>query len=140
MPPCVGPYPLLFLAGRPALDLENPAVARRVLDAISETGASDAGRKTLTTIILVRVSEAARRLLEGMMTAMEWKSGFIESYVDQGRVLATRGGVLKVLHAPHLRPTEEQRARIEASTDLAELDLWFERSPTAATAADVFND
>ena len=44
-------YLLLFLACLPALDMESPAVARRVLEAISETGASDAERKTLTTII-----------------------------------------------------------------------------------------
>ena len=135
-----GSYLLLFLACLPALDMEDPAVARRVLEAISETGASDAERKTLTTIILVRASEAARRLLEGMMTTMEWKSDFIESYVDQGRVLDRREVVLKVLDARDLRPTEEQRARVAASTDLAQLELWFDRSLTAATATDVFND
>jgi hypothetical protein len=36
--------------------------------------------------------------------------------------------------------TREQRARVGASTDLAQLDLWFERSLTAATAAGVFSD
>jgi hypothetical protein len=135
-----GPYLLLFLACLPALDLENPAVAGRVLEAIRHTGASDAERKTLTTIILVRASEAARRLLEGMMTAVEWKSDFIESYVDQGRAQARREDVLKVLDTRGLLPTEDQRARVVASTDLAQLELWFERSLTAATAADVFND
>jgi hypothetical protein len=135
-----GPYLLLFLACLPAMDLEDPAAARRVLEAIRDTGASDAERKTLTTIILVRASEAARRLLEGMMTTMEWKSDFIESYVDQGRVEARREDVLKVLDARRLRPTEAQRTRVEVSTDLAQLDLWFERSLTSATAAEVFKD
>jgi hypothetical protein len=118
---------------------QHPGLAV-VLEAISETGASDAERKTLTTIILVRASEAARRLLEGMMTTMEWKSDFIESYVDQGRVLDRREVVLKILNARDLHPTEEQRARVAASTDLGQLELWFERSLTAATATDVFND
>ena len=102
---------LLFLACLPALDMEDPDIAHRVLEAIRDTGASDAERKTLTTIILVRASEAARRLLEGMMTTMEWKSDFIESYVDQGRVLDRREVVLKILDARDLHPTEEQRAR-----------------------------
>jgi hypothetical protein len=31
-------------------------------------------------------SDAARRRLETMMTTMEWKSDFIESYVQQGEV------------------------------------------------------
>jgi hypothetical protein len=89
---------------------------------------------------LVRASEAARRLLEDMMTAMAWKSDFIESYVDQGRAQARREDVLKVLDIRGLHPTDEQRARVAASTDLAQLDLWFERSLTAATAAAVFTD
>jgi len=118
---------LLFLACLPALDLENPAVARRVL---------------------VGASEAARRLLEGMMQTMEWKSDFIESYeergldrgVKQGTVATKRKDVLKVLDVRGLRPTEAQRAQVEASNDLSQLDLWFERSLTAATAADVFKD
>jgi hypothetical protein len=114
---------LLFLACLPALDLENPAVARRVL---------------------VGASEAARRLLEGMMQTMEWKSDFIESYeergVKQGTVATKRKDVLKVLDVRGLRPTEAQRTQVEASNDLSQLDLWFERSLTAATAADVFKD
>jgi hypothetical protein len=139
-----GPYLLLFLACLPALDMENPAVARRVLTAIRDTGASYAERKTLSTIILVRASEAARRLLEGMMQTMEWKSDFIESYeergLEQGSLTTKRKDVLKVLDVRRLRPTDAQRAQVGASTDLAQLDLWFERSLTAATAADVFKD
>ena len=34
----------------------------------------------------------------------------------------------------------EQRTQVNASTDLAQLDVWFERSLTAATAAKVFTD
>ena len=143
-----GPYMLLFLACLPALDMETPAVAHRVLTAIRDTGASYAERKTLATIILVRASEAARRLLEGMMQTMEWKSDFIESYeergleqgVEQGSVATKREDVLKVLDVRRLRPTEAQRAQVEASTDLAQLDQWFERALTAATAADVFKN
>lgn len=141
-----GPYLLLFLACLPALDMESPAVARRVLAAIRDTGASYAERKTLSTIILVRASEAARRLLESMMETMEWKSDFIESYeerglergLEQGSVETKRKDVLKVLDIRRLRPTGAQRMQVEACTDLAQLDQWFERSLTATTAADVF--
>lgn len=134
------PYLLLFLACLPALDMENAAVARRVLQAILDTGASDAERKTLTTVILVRASEDARRLLEGLMSTMEWKSDFVESFVEQGHVQTKREDVLKVLDVRGLQPTEEQRARVDASTDLAQLDQWLERSLTATTAAEVFTD
>jgi hypothetical protein len=142
------PYLLLFLACLPALDMEDPDIARRVLEAIRDTGASDAERKTLTTIILVRASETARRLLEGLMSTMEWKSDFVESFVEQGleqgrelgHVQTKREDVLKVLDLRRLGPTKEQRARVDSSTDLAQLDLWFERSLTAKTAAEVFGD
>jgi hypothetical protein len=142
------PYLLLFLACLRALDMENLDMARRVLEAIRDTGASDAERKALTTIILVRASETARRLLEGLMTTMEWKSEFVESFVEQGReqgleqgnVQTKRQDLLKVLDLRGLLPTEEQRARVGSSTDLAQLDRWFERSLTAITAAEVFTD
>ena len=128
--------------------MEDPDIARRVLQAIRDTGASDAERKTLTTIILVRASETARRLLEGLMSTMEWKSDFVESFVEQGleqgrelgHVQTKREDVLKVLDLRRLAPSEEQRARVDASTDLVQLDLWFERSLTAKTAAEVFSD
>lgn len=82
------------------------------------------------------------------MTTMEWKSDFVESFVEQGReqgleqglAQAKRQDVLKVLDLRGLRPTEEQRARVGSSTDLTQLDQWFERSLTAATAAEVFTD
>jgi hypothetical protein len=48
--------------------------------------------------------------------------------------------VLKVLDLRHLAPSEEQRARVGSSIDLVQLDLWFERSLTAKTAAEVFGD
>jgi hypothetical protein len=140
------PYLLLFLACLPALDIESEAGARRVLNAIRDTGASEDERKILTTIILVRASETARRLLESLMTTMEWKSEFVESFVEQGReqgleqgnVQTKRQDLLKVLDLRGLRPTEEERARVGSSTDFAQLDRWFERSLTASTAAEVF--
>jgi len=62
-----GPYMLLFLACLPALEMENPAVAHRVLGAIRDTGASYAERKTLSTSTWGRASEASRWLLESMI-------------------------------------------------------------------------
>ena len=48
--------------------------------------------------------------------------------------------MLKILDARDLHPAEEQRARVAASTDLGQLEPWFDRSLTVATATDVFND
>jgi hypothetical protein len=150
------PYLTLFLACLPALDMESEDNARRVLAAIRDTGASHANRKRLTTIILKRASDAARQILEAMMKTDEWKDDFIESYVkigvDQGRVEGRVEGreegaaetkaqdVLRVMDVRGLKPTREQRAKVTTAAGLANLEVWFDRALTAATAADVFND
>lgn len=149
-----GPYLILFLACLPALDMTSEAGARQVLAAIRDTGASHAERKRLTTIILKRASDAARRILEDMMATTEWKDDFIESYVqigieqgreqgreqglEQGAASAKAQAVLKVLDTRGLNPTEKQRAQVTATAGIDQLDRWFERALTAATADDVF--
>jgi len=151
-----GPYLVLFLACLPALDMESEAGARQVLAAIRDTGASHANRRRLTAIILRRASDAARQILEDMMSTAEWKDDFIESYVqigleqgreqgleqglEQGAASAKAQDVLKVIDARGLRPTKEQRAEVTATAGIAQLDLWFDRALTADTADDIFKD
>jgi len=138
------PYLTLFLACLPALDMADPAIARRVLEAIRDTGASDADRRKLTTIILKRASDAARLILEDLMTAIEWKDDFVEGFVNEGLarglVQAKVTDLMKVLAVRDLHPTKKQLARVAECTDLATLDRWFDRSLTAASAAEVFAD
>ena len=98
------------------------------------------------------------------MATTEWKSDFVESFVkvgmekglEQGRELGRELGreqgivegairakaedILKILDARHLKPTKDQRGQVNAATDLAQLDRWFDRALTAATAAEVFAD
>ena len=155
-----GPYLILFLACLPALDMESEAGARQVLAAIRDTGASHADRRRLTAIILKRASDAARQILEDMMSTTEWKDDFIESYVqigieqgleqgleqgreqglEQGAANAKAQDVLKIMETRGLNPTQEQRAKITAAAGITQLDLWFDRALTAGTAADVFKD
>ena len=146
------PYLILFLACLPALDMETEEGALRVLAAIRDTGASVADRKALTAIVLKRASDAARQILEDLMATTEWKSDFIESYVNvgiergreeglaQGAISAKAAAVIKVLDVRQLQPTAQQLAQVTACTDLAQLDRWFERSLTALTATEVFKD
>jgi hypothetical protein len=147
-----GPYLILFLACLPVLDMESPAGARQVLAAIRDTGASDADRKRLTTIIMKRASDAARQTLEAMMSTTEWKDEFIESYVqigieqgreqgmEQGAAVAKAQAVLKVMDARGLKLTQEQRGKVTATVGITQLDAWFDRALTADTAAGVFED
>lgn len=142
------PYLTLFLACLPAIDLTDRAVARRVLEAIRETGASDADRRKLVAIILKRASDAARHILEDLMTAIDWKDEWVENFVNQGIEQGMEQGaasakvtsILKVLAVRDLHPTKKQLALVAACTDLATLDRWFDRSLVAAHAAEVFRD
>jgi hypothetical protein len=73
-----------------------------------------------------------------MMTTMEWKSDFIESYVLQGEVKAKAEAVLKVIDARGIDVTDQQRDEVSACADVAQLDEWFDRALVATSAADVF--
>ena len=143
-----GPYLLLFLACLPALDMESAAGAARVLDAIRATRASAAQRKRLTAIILKRASQAARRHLEELMQTTEYEDDFIESYVkvgieqgiERGAVADAADKLLRLLDGRGLHPTDAQRAQVAASTDMSQLNLWFDRAINAESTADVFTD
>jgi hypothetical protein len=98
----------------------------------------------MTAIILRLASDAARQILEAMMTTSDYEKTFVERIHDEGIAEGEAKGkaeaVLKLLVARHLAPSPEQRQRVTACTDPTQLDLWFDRAITAATAAEVFAD
>jgi len=120
------------------MSLEEDQGARAFLTAVRESGASAADRKRLSTIMLNLASDAARRRLETMMTTMEWKSDFIEGFVQQGEVKAKSEAVLKIIDSRAIKVTAEQREQVASCTDIAQLDQWFDSALTAETAADIF--
>jgi hypothetical protein len=96
-------------------------------------------------LILATLSEGARRALdmafanyqlqdEGLRKA--WAGGEAEGEA-KGEAKGQAKGVLAVLDA-RLPISDAQRARILASTDLAELDRWLRAAATAANADAVF--
>jgi hypothetical protein len=94
--------------------------------------------------ILALASDAARQILEAMMTTSEYEKTFVERIHDQGisegKAEGKAEAVLKLLVARHLAPSQEQRQRVTSCSDSAQLDLWFDRAITAGTAAEVFAD
>jgi hypothetical protein len=158
------PWLVIFDACLGVLDAGTEPGARRILNAVHDSGTSAADRKRLVTLILKAAPAAARQILEDLMATTEWKSDFVESFVnvgieqgleqglEQGRELGRAEGiaegamrakaddVLKILDARQLKPTKDQRGQVTAATDLAQLDRWFDRALTAATAAEVFAD
>jgi hypothetical protein len=155
-----GPWLLIFDACLGVVEMGTEPGASRILSAVHDAGSSDADRKRLITLILKAAPAAARQILEDLMATTEWKSDFVESFVnvgleqglEQGRELGRAQGiaegamrakaddVLKILDARQLKPTKDQRGQVTAATDLAQLDLWFDRALTAATATEVFAD
>jgi hypothetical protein len=73
-----------------------------------------------------------------MMTTMEWKSDFIEGFVQQGEVKAKSEAVLKIIDSRAINATAEQRQQVTSCTDIAQLDEWFDSALTAEAAADIF--
>jgi hypothetical protein len=142
------PYLTVFAASMGGIDLESRPGARQVLDAMASPEISDADRFRMTTIILRLASDAARRLLEAMMTTSEYEKTFVERIHDQGIAEGEAKGeargkaeaVLKLLDARHLVPSGEQRQQVASCTDTLQLDRWFDRAITAGTAAEVFAD
>ncbi len=125
-----------------AMNLEEEQGARAFLTAVRESTASVADRKRLFTIMLNLASDAARRRLETMMTTMEWKSDFVEGFVQeglhQGAVKAKAEDVLKIIDARAIDVTANQRDQVSSCTDIAQLDQWFDSALTAQTATDIF--
>jgi hypothetical protein len=139
-----GPYLTVFAASMGGIDMESESGARRVLDAMAEPGVTDTDRLRMTAIILRLASDAARQLLEAMMTTSEYEKTFVERIHDQGIAEGEAKGkaeaVLRLLDARGLAPSDEQRHRVTSSTNPAQLDFWFDRAVTATTAADIFAD
>jgi predicted transposase YdaD len=86
------------------------------------------------------------------MKTGEYEKTFVDRIRDDGKVEGKAEGkaegraegkadsVLKLLERRHLVPSQEQRHRVASCTDIAQLDLWFDRAVTASTATEVFTD
>jgi hypothetical protein len=139
-----GLYLTVFAASMGGIDMESESGARRVLDAMASPEVSDADRLRMTAIILILASDAARQILEAMMTTSEYEKTFVERIheqgVSEGKAEGKAEDVLKLLDARRLAPSKEQRHRVTSCTDSAQLDLWFDRAITAGAAAEVFAD
>jgi hypothetical protein len=98
----------------------------------------------MITVILKTASESARQTLEKMMKTKNDEKTFIERMIDDGKAEGKTEGkaeaVLKLLDRRGLAPSEDQRQTVASCTDMAQLDVWFDRAITAATADEVFAD
>ena len=135
-----GPYLTVFAASMGGIDMASETGAHLVLDAMASPEISATERLRMTAIIMRLASDAARQILEAMMKTSEYEKTFVENIHDQGIAEGKAGSVLRLLDARRLAPSQEQRQRVTSCSDSAQLDLWFDRAITAATADEVFAD
>jgi hypothetical protein len=141
-----GPYLTVFTASMGGIDMESEPGARRVLDAIVSAEVSEADRLRMAAIILRLASDAARQILEAMMTTSEYEKTLVERVHEQGIAEGEARGeargeakaVLRLIAARGLVLSQEQRDQVMSCTDAAQLDRWLDRAVTAGTAAEVF--
>jgi hypothetical protein len=57
---------------------------------------------------------------------------------EEGLARVKGEDLLMIMDARNLRPSDAQRERVMATTDLGVLDLWYDRALTADTAEEVF--
>jgi hypothetical protein len=138
------PYLTVFAASMGGIDMESERGARLVVDAMASAEVSVADRMRMTAIIMTLASDAARQILETIMKTGEYEKTFVDRIRDDGKAEGKAEGkadsVLKLLERRHLVPSQEQRQRVASCTDIAQLDLWFDRAVTASTATEVFTD
>jgi hypothetical protein len=143
------PYTALCFTLLKAVDMETDEGQDQVLDAMVAAARNQSDHEALTAIILGLASAAARKRMEQKMSTT-FKSEFIDSWkqagleegraqgIHQGEAQAKAQDILKVLNSRGLKPTDKQREQVTTSTDLAQLDLWFDRALTATSADEVF--
>jgi hypothetical protein len=129
--------------GRHALAVAEAALA-------ASRDLEDERARLYADLVFASVDGAARAILES--GNYEYQSDFARRYVAQGKAEGRAEGkaegeaaravhaILTVLAARGLAVTDDVRARITASTDLARLDAWLARAATATSAADVVLD
>ena len=138
------------LAVLSALAHGGEAVAEHIgKAAVRATEGLDVERRTpYWDIVYMAVHEAARRAPKAliMSSGYELRSELARSSFEKGRLQGEARGqarraaedVLDILDARGLVPTDEERARILASTDLDELRRWYRRAVTVPAVDQLF--
>jgi hypothetical protein len=143
---------------RPELSILSAITHARAADALLiahaaaiTLGQLDDDRKEFyLDVVLAALTDAARTKLEEMMKppGYEYQSNFARQYFGQGKAEGKAEGVLQAKHeallaflaARGIPLTNDERARIDACTDLEKLDTMITRAATARSAREVLAD
>jgi hypothetical protein len=90
------------------------------------------------------VSDDIRQILETVKSTGGDEKTLAERIWDHGFAVGLARGrasrLLRLLEARGFTLSNELRDQVTSSTDVAQLDLWFDRAATVASAAEVFAD
>jgi hypothetical protein len=122
-----------------ALDLGDAATRRLVLQAIARLDAER--REIYTRLIRATASAAVRRALEELMATVfrdEFVDGLLAQGEERGRAQGEAAMVLRVLTARGFTVPDDIRQRVQACTDLDQIEAWGDRAATAKSLDEVF--
>ncbi|MBI4954508.1 MAG: hypothetical protein HY908_20960 [Myxococcales bacterium] len=109
--------------------------------AVRATEGLEADRRALCwDLLYMAVHAAAKRALEAFVTSSgyEFQSEIARSSFAKGQARRSAEDILEVLDARDLTPTDAERERILACTDLEQLRLWVRRAATVASVEELF--
>lgn len=121
--------------GRTALEVTRRMFAR----------GDDHARLYLDVIFAYLDRAVLKKILEDEMNLQTYEpiSDFLKEHIargrTEGRTEGLREGMVRLLERRGLEPSAEQRKRLAACTDVAQLQRWFDRAVTAKTVAEVFD-
>jgi hypothetical protein len=121
-----------------AVDLEQDADRRLVLDTLAVADLDVDRLETYTHLIRAVASAGARSALEALMTTA-FKDEFIDRIKAEGRAEGEAGMLLRVLAARGFDVPGHVRERVLSCTDLGQLEGWGDRAVTASSLDDVFS-
>ncbi len=95
-------------------------------------------------IIYDGLREPVRRALEALVMERQTEGKtlfppFAQKIFDRGEVNGKRDSLLRLIARVGVELTKEDRARIQACTDVATLDRWFDKVLGAKTANDILD-
>jgi hypothetical protein len=95
-------------------------------------------------IVYTALREPMQKALEAMIMERQTQAKatfppFAQQLIDRGKLEGERAVLLRLVARAGITLSEEERARVDACTDLATLDRWVDNVLGAKTAADVLS-
>jgi hypothetical protein len=103
----------------------------------------EARERLLNNLLLTAIGSAARRAFDAKMrNGYQYQSELVRELVGQGmvkrRLEGERAAIFQVLKARGLKVDDSARQRIEACTQLEQLERWLRAAVTAQSVQELF--